>query len=54
MKCCHNDSAARFRKNPLHSFGGQTGAMAKHQGMVDGAIASYNNLFDQEGGKVKV
>jgi len=25
--------------------------MAKNQGMVDGAIASYNNFFDQEGGK---
>jgi hypothetical protein len=28
--------------------------MAKHQGMVDGAIASYNNFFDQEGGKAGV
>ena len=38
-----------FRKNPLHSFGGKTGAMAKS--MVDRGIKSYNEFFDQEDGK---
>lgn len=38
-----------FRKNPLHSFGGKTGAMAKS--MVDRGIQSYNDFFDQEDGK---
>ena len=37
-----------FRKNPLHSFGGKTGAMAKS--MVDRGIKSYNEFFDQEDG----
>ena len=38
-----------FRKNPFHSFGGKTGAMAKD--LVDSGINSYNQFFDQEGGK---
>eukprot|EP00740_Mantoniella_antarctica_P015539 CAMPEP_0181377032 /NCGR_PEP_ID=MMETSP1106-20121128/17659_1 /TAXON_ID=81844 /ORGANISM="Mantoniella antarctica, Strain SL-175" /LENGTH=375 /DNA_ID=CAMNT_0023495697 /DNA_START=112 /DNA_END=1239 /DNA_ORIENTATION=+ len=38
-----------FRKNPLHSFSGKTGAMGKDQ--VDGGIQSYNQFFDQENGK---
>ena len=38
-----------FRKNPLHSFGGKTGAMAKS--MVDRGIKSYNEFVDQEDGK---
>jgi hypothetical protein len=38
-----------FRKNPLRSFGGKTGAMAKT--MVDKGIKSYNEFFDQEDGK---
>jgi len=38
-----------FRKNPFHSFGGKTGAMAKS--MVDRGIQSYNEFFDQEDGK---
>ena len=38
-----------FRKNPFHSFSGKTGAMAKD--LVDAGISSYNNFFDQEGGK---
>ena len=38
-----------FRKNPLHSFGGKTGAMAKD--LVNGGINSYNKFFDQEDGK---
>lgn len=38
-----------FRKNPLHSFSGKTGAMAKS--MVDRGITSYNEFFDQEDGK---
>ena len=38
-----------FRKNPLRSFGGKTGAMAKS--MVDRGIQSYNEFFDQEDGK---
>jgi len=40
-----------FRKNPLHSFSGKTGAMAKSQGPVDTGIKSYNDFFDQEDGK---
>ena len=38
-----------FRKNPLKSFGGKTGAMAKD--LVDAGINSYNAFFDQEDGK---
>lgn len=38
-----------FRKNPLHSFGGKTGAMARD--LVDRGINSYNEFFDQEDGK---
>ena len=38
-----------FRKNPFHSFSGKTGAMAKD--LVDSGINSYNQFFDQEGGK---
>jgi len=38
-----------FRKNPLHSFGGKTGAMAKD--LVNSGINSYNQFFDQEDGK---
>ena len=38
-----------FRKNPLHSFGGKTGAMAKD--LVNGGISSYNSFFDQADGK---
>jgi len=38
-----------FRKNPFHSFGGKTGAMAKD--LVDSGINSYNQFFDQDGGK---
>lgn len=38
-----------FRKNPFHSFGGKTGAMAKD--LVNSGINSYNQFFDQEGGK---
>lgn len=38
-----------FRKNPFHSFGGKTGAMAKD--LVDSGINSYNQFFDQEDGK---
>jgi len=38
-----------FRKNPLHSFSGKTGAMAKD--LVQKGINSYNDFFDQEDGK---
>jgi len=38
-----------FRKNPFHSFGGKTGAMAKD--LVNSGINSYNQFFDQEDGK---
>jgi 24-methylenesterol C-methyltransferase len=38
-----------FRKNPLKSFGGKTGALAKD--LVDAGINSYNAFFDQEDGK---
>ncbi len=38
-----------FRKNPLHSFDGKTGAMAKD--LVNGGISSYNSFFDQADGK---
>ena len=38
-----------FRKNPFHSFGGKTGAMAKD--LVNSGINSYNQFFEQEDGK---
>ena len=38
-----------FRKNPLYSFSGKTGALAKD--LVQKGINSYNEFFDQEDGQ---